>query len=67
MIGGFATIVDWTMSSFVRLPIVLTGTMVGLCFIVFLLVFGGLATDGQLVFQCLVAVLWWVGNGWLGS
>ena len=44
----------------------LTGTMVELCFSVFLLCFGGLETDGQLVFQCLVAFLWWVGNGWLG-
>ena len=37
--------------------------MVELCFSIFLLFFGGLGTDGQLVFQCLVAFLWWVGSG----
>ena len=41
----------------------LTGMMVELCFSVFLLFFGGLGTDGQLVFQCLVVFLWWVKNG----
>ena len=40
----------------------LTGTLVELCFSVFLLFFGGLGTDVQLVFLCLVAFLWWVGK-----
>ena len=44
----------------------LTGTMVALCFSVFLLFFGGLGTNGELVFQCLVAFPGWVANGWLG-
>ena len=44
----------------------LTGTMVELCFSVFLLFFGGLGTDGWVVFQCLYGFLrsfekglWW--------
>ena len=61
----FATTDDWMMSSFVRLLIVLTGTLVELSFSVFFFFFGGLGTDVQLVFLCLVAFLWWVGNGWL--